>query len=106
MTAVGIDFGTTNSVVARANSRAQTEVLPIDTPPADWAEMGGFDRVLPTVMALDSGNRPEFGWAAKSSAHRLEAVKRLFKQEESAEVGGQVFVVEEIATMLFAHMKK
>ena len=104
MTAIGIDFGTTNSVVA-AYTPTGPEILEIDSPPADWADLG-FGRVLPTVFAVDGSNQTSFGWAAKTApGEKLEAVKRLFRQEETVTLGGQQFVVEEIATMLFAHMK-
>ena len=105
MSSVGIDFGTTNSVLATyATGRA--EALEIDRPPADWAGLG-FARVLPTVMALNSEGRCTFGWEAKTrTGEQLEAVKRLFREEEFVSLNGQQYVVEEIATMLFAHMKK
>lgn len=104
MTAIGIDFGTTNSVVA-AYTSGGPETLEIDTPPGDWADLG-FAKVLPTVFGLNHANQPTFGWAAKTSpGEKLEAVKRLFREEETVSLAGQQFVVEEIATMLFAHMK-
>jgi len=105
MSAIGIDFGTTNSVVAVQGPRG-VETLPIDEPPADWAELG-FDKVLPTVFAVGPSRQPVFGWAAKQMVQdKIEAVKRLFRDEETVNVGGQNFLVEEIATLLFAHMKK
>lgn len=105
MSAVGIDFGTTNSVVSVFSS-GRVEVLPLDTPPADWAELG-FDRVLPSVFAIGPDAEPLFGWRAKTQpAGRLEAVKRLFKQDEIAQVGDQTFYVEEVAALLFAHLKR
>ncbi len=58
MTAVGIDFGTTNCVLA-AFTGGKPEAVAIDSPPADWAGMG-FDKVLPSVFALD-GQQPIFG---------------------------------------------
>lgn len=105
MTALGIDFGTTNSVVSVYSGNAP-ETLEIDTPPAEWGALG-FGRVLPTVFALAEGDRPVFGWEAKLlPGERLEAVKRLFREEEVVSIGGHQFVVEEIATMLFSHMKR
>ena len=77
MTAIGIDFGTTNSVVA-VKSSGGVEVLPIDRAPAKWAAYG-FDNVLPSVMARDEDSRVCFGWEAKQRATgRFEAVKRMF----------------------------
>ena len=52
MASIGIDFGTTNSVVAVHNSSG-TEVLPIDKAPIEWAPYG-FDDIMPSVMARGS----------------------------------------------------
>ena len=48
MSAIGIDFGTTNSVAARFSS-GEIEVIPIGRPTDDWAALG-FDAVLPSVV--------------------------------------------------------
>jgi molecular chaperone DnaK len=112
MTSVGIDFGTTNSVMAILGADGRTEVLPIDTPAdAEWEDLG-FDLVLPTVFGVKENNEIVFGWEAKLDAYldahgrQVSAVKRMFKEEESIAIGDQHFLVEEIATMFFAHMKK
>lgn len=104
MAGIGIDFGTTNSVVAQyaANSLS---VLSIDEPPADWAGLG-FDRVLPTVFGRGNDDEPIFGWAAKRRPGSLAAVKRLLRAEERADVDGIEYVVEEIATLIFGHLKR
>jgi molecular chaperone DnaK len=104
VTAIGIDFGTTHCVVA-VHGPDGLAVLPVDDPPADWAALG-FDRVLPSVFAIGDDGAPLFGWAAKRRRDRLEAVKRLFATEEVVEVGGQRFVVEEVAAMLFGHLMR
>lgn len=104
MASVGIDFGTTNSVVAQYAARTLS-VLSIDEPPADWATLG-FDRVLPTVFGRGDNDEPIFGWAAKQRPGSLSAVKRLLRAEEIAEVDGVEYVVEEIATMIFGHLKR
>jgi len=101
---IGIDFGTTNSVVARL-AAGSLEVIAIDEPPGDWASLG-FDKVLPTVFGRGDNDEPIFGWAAKQRPGSLAAVKRLLRAEEVAEVDGVEFVVEEIATMLFGHLKR
>lgn len=104
MTSLGIDFGTTNSVVAVRTSSG-TEAIRIDEPPMDWANLN-FDLVMPTVMAVDDAGQMLFGWAAKLySGDKLEAVKRLFKEEESAPLGGQTISVEEAATLFFSRLK-
>lgn len=106
MSAIGIDFGTTNSVAAQY-SNGDVEVLHIGSPPLEWAEMG-FDRVLPSVMALDDDRRMQFGWKAKlaSTDTKFEAIKRLFKEEEFASAGGEEFLVEEVASALFRHIRQ
>jgi len=104
MASVGIDFGTTNSVVAQYAGNSLS-VLGIDDPPANWAAIG-FDKVMPTVFGLGNAGEPIFGWAAKQRPGSLAAVKRLLRAEEIAEVEGVEFVVEEIATMIFGHLKR
>ena len=106
MTAIGIDFGTTNSVAAHFVD-GSAEVLPIGNPPSDWAAMG-FDNVLPSVVALDDERQLQFGWQAKLSHtdKRFEAIKRLFRVEETVAAGGETFYVEEIAAALFADIRQ
>ena len=104
MTTIGIDFGTTNSVISVYGADGP-EPLRIDEPPDDWAVLG-FDQVMPTILALGPDGKPKFGWAAKTGhGEKIEAVKRLFREEESVVLEGQSFAVEEIATMLFSFMK-
>jgi molecular chaperone DnaK (HSP70) len=104
MTSYGIDFGTTNSVLAGASARAEVETVVLDDPPADWAELG-FDRVLPTVMA-EIGGAIVFGWAARRTERRLEAVKRLFaSHDDMVEIGDRELRIEEAAAMFFRHVR-
>lgn len=103
MTAVGIDFGTTNCVLAAfTQGKAQPQV--IDSPPDEWAGMG-FDKVLPSVFALN-GDEPVFGWAAKRAPDGLAAVKRLLATEETVGVGDKAILVDEVVALMFAHMKR
>lgn len=107
MTAIGIDFGTTNSVVA-AQTSSGVEVLAIDTAPTAWQPYG-FDNVLPSVMARDENSRLCFGWEAKqSSTGRFDAVKRMFATQLDFAVddAGDALAVEEVATMLFAELRR
>jgi len=107
MTAIGIDFGTTNSVVA-AQTVSGIEVLAIDTAPTAWQPYG-FDNVLPSVMARDENSRLCFGWEAKqSSTGRFDAVKRMFATQLDFAVddAGDALAVEEVATMLFAELRR
>ena len=106
MTAFGIDFGTTNSAVAVMHG-GEVEVIRIDTPPVEW-EQFGYDRVFPTVFGYGENREPLFGWAAKQAETdtKIEAVKRLFATEDHVPIGNEQFLVDEIATMLFAQLKR
>jgi molecular chaperone DnaK len=107
MAAIGIDFGTTNSVVA-VHSSAGIEVLPIDQAPSAWAPYG-FDNVFPSVMSRDESSRLCFGWEAKQKTEgRFDAVKRMFATQLDFAVddAGDALAVEEVATMLFAELRR
>lgn len=106
MSSLGIDFGTTNSVLASFD-RGVTETQPIDVPKdLEWSTMG-FDRVLPSVFARGANGEPLFGWAAKlSSGEKSQAVKRLLATEEKVSVDGEDYLVEEIVSLLFGAIKQ
>jgi molecular chaperone DnaK len=102
MRAFGIDFGTTNSVLATTVGGA-VETVPLDDPPGGW---DGFDRVLPSVIGLSRGE-PSFGWRAKVQPDALSAVKRLFAtDQDTVEIGGSTLKVEEAAAIFFRHIQK
>ncbi len=103
MTAFGIDFGTTNSVLA-VSSGTSMETVRLDEPPGEFAELG-FDRVLPTVLADRSGTL-EFGWKAKRNPNRLAAVKRMFQTDDDVTVGSHHLKVEEAAAVFFRQIKE
>lgn len=103
---VGIDFGTSNSVVATWRPGG-VEVLSVDSPLGEWENLG-FDRIMPSVFAEGSDGKALFGWAAKrAETGRFEAVKRLFATEQESVTAdeGSVFALEEISTMLFAELR-
>ena len=104
--AFGIDFGTTNSVLACTRPGGGVEAVPIDQGmPLEWADLG-FDRVLPSVICFD-GSGPTFGWAAKRQpAGKLEAVKRLFATEDTVTIGDQTLKVEVAAALFFRHIQE
>lgn len=107
MAAIGIDFGTTNSVVA-VHTKSGVEVLPIDQAPPSWAPYG-FDNVFPSVMAKDEASRLCFGWEAKQKSEgRFDAVKRMFatQLDYTVDDSGDALAVEEVATMLFAELRR
>lgn len=103
MTAFGIDFGTTNSVLATTTGTSM-ETVSLDQPPNEFAALG-FDRVLPTVLA-DSGGTLEFGWRAKRNPNRLAAVKRLFQTDDDVVIGSHHLKVEEAAAVFFRQIKE
>ena len=107
MAAIGIDFGTTNSVVA-VHTKSGVDVLPIDQAPPSWAPYG-FDNVFPSVMAKDESSRLCFGWEAKQKSEgRFDAVKRMFatQLDYTVDDSGDALAVEEVATMLFAELRR
>jgi molecular chaperone DnaK (HSP70) len=101
---VGIDFGTTNSVVASFGA-GTVDVLPVDHPPARWA-LPGFERVFPSVIGVGEGKAVTFGWAAKQQpGDKLEAVKRLFATDDTVRIGGVELSVELAAAALFGRLR-
>lgn len=107
MGVLGIDFGTTNSVLATWDSSG-TGLVTIDDLPIQWAPYG-FDGVFPTVMAKDENDRISFGWEAKlHGSGAFNAVKRLFATQTDVAISGDgdALDVEEVATMLFAEMRR
>ncbi|WP_086740980.1 Hsp70 family protein [Streptomyces glaucescens] len=82
----GIDFGTSNSVVARWTGSA-TEVVRVDSAalPAEW-NRPGFDELFPSVLSLRDIQRTLcFGWSAKcDTAEPQDAVKRMLASRPRA----------------------
>lgn len=104
MTAFGIDFGTTSSLVA-TYANGTVDVLDLDTPPPEIRGLG-LERVLPSVLGVVGGDTVTCGWAAKTQAtDKLEAVKRLFATEEMVDIGGHRVSVELAAATLFGHIR-
>ena len=111
MASIGIDFGTTNSVVA-VFDKGKVEVLEIDSPAeAEWAHLG-FAAVMPTLYSIDDDGNVLIGWAAKEASTgsnnmlKVEAVKRMFQGEDKIFIDGREVYAEEIATSIFSFMKK
>ncbi|WP_300608300.1 Hsp70 family protein [Trebonia sp.] len=104
--AYGIDFGTTNSVLARATSAGTEAIILDDQLPGEW-QGTGFDKVLPSVIGFDGAERPLFGWLAKTSeGAKLEAVKRLFATEDEVVIGDRKLKVETAAAAFFRHIQQ
>ncbi|MFF3595649.1 Hsp70 family protein [Kitasatospora indigofera] len=106
MTTTGIDFGTTNSVVAQWNGEF-AEVLELGAYglDADWRRPG-FDLLFPSVVGTSSLRAGTlFGWEAKlRSEEAVEATKRLLRAEEFVTVGGRRFAATTTAAGIFRRM--
>lgn len=119
----GIDFGTSNSVVARSDG-VDTETVPIDNDsiPAQWRQPE-FEELFPSVLAVRDLQRTLcFGWAAKTApGEPVDAVKRMLGtrsagtgqvdpgspllEEHHVWLGGEPFRSTAAAGALFAQMK-
>ncbi|MHA4774591.1 Hsp70 family protein [Streptomyces sp. MSC1_001] len=108
MTATGIDFGTTNSVVAQWLGD-DVDVLSLDAHhiDADWRHPG-FDYLFPSVVGMSSLRRGAlFGWEAKlRSEEAAEACKRLLKSDEYVTIHGRRFAATTVAAGVFQAMRK
>jgi molecular chaperone DnaK (HSP70) len=105
MTSYGIDFGTTNSVLARVTDGRLTTLPLVDEIPIAWADHG-FDRVLPSAFTMTDGV-PTFGWPAKTrTGRRVEAVKRLLATDDVVEVGDVRVPVEVAGALLLRQIRR
>ncbi|MFI1518613.1 Hsp70 family protein [Kitasatospora cineracea] len=106
MTTTGIDFGTTNSVVAQWNGEY---VEPLELGAygldADWRRPG-FELLFPSVVGTSSlRGGTLFGWEAKlRSEEAVEACKRLLRAEEFVTVAGRRFAATTVAAGVFRKM--
>lgn len=105
MTPFGLDFGTTNSVLAYFDG-TRVQVVPIDQPPAEWATLG-FDRVFPSVIGVTPSNELTYGWNAKrQTSGKVEAVKRLLATDDEVSLGSLTLPIEEVASLMFAGIRQ
>lgn len=104
MTPFGLDFGTTNSVLAYFDGTS-VQVVPIDQPPSEWEALG-FDKVFPSVIGVTEQDEITYGWAAKRQASaKVEAVKRLLATDDEITLGRAHLPIEEVTSLLFAGIK-
>lgn len=108
MTATGIDFGTSNSVVAQWDA-GEAQVLPLDAHhiDADWRRPS-FDFLFPSVVGMSSLRKgPLFGWEAKlRSEEAAEVCKRLLKNDEYVKIQGRRFAATTVAAGVFQAMRE
>src|SRR6266513_6521361 len=98
MAFIGIDFGTSNSVVANFNF-GQAEVLPNQE----------GQRWTPSVVTLRRDGTLAFGQEAKENfdeQRSIRSIKRLLGTPERVPLVGQNLRTEQIAVMLFSMLKK
>ncbi|GAA4227882.1 hypothetical protein GCM10022254_16640 [Actinomadura meridiana] len=106
--ATGIDFGTTNSVIAQWNG---SEVEPLsldgDNLNADWF-YPSFENLFPTVAGQSSLRQGLlYGWEAKLRSQRtIEACKRMLKSDGAVQVGSRRFPAISVAAGVFAAMRE
>ncbi|MFE1173113.1 Hsp70 family protein [Streptomyces sp. NPDC058773] len=108
MIATGIDFGTTNSVVAQwLGDDADVLLLDAHHIDADWRHPG-FEHLFPSVVGMSSLRRGAlFGWEAKlRSEEAAEACKRLLKNDEYVTIRGRRFAATTVAAGVFQAMRK
>ncbi|GHG95175.1 Hsp70 family protein [Streptomyces rubradiris] len=107
MTATGIDFGTTNSVVAQWLGTDADVLLDAHHIDADWRHPG-FEYLFPSVVGMSSLRRGAlFGWEAKlRSEEAAEACKRLLKSDEYVTIHGRRFAATTVAASVFQAMRK
>ncbi|MEV4372949.1 Hsp70 family protein [Nonomuraea sp. NPDC049637] len=104
----GIDFGTTNSVVAQWTG-SEVEVLTLDSDhiDSDWFQPS-FEALFPSIAGqstLRSGLL--YGWEAKlRSENVIEACKRLLKSEGGVSVGTRRFPATIVAAGVFSAMRE
>src|SRR5438128_2793440 len=95
---IGIDFGTSNSVVANFNF-GQAEVLPNQE----------GQRWTPSVVTLRRDGTLAFGQEAKENfdeQRSIRSIKRILGTPERVPLVGQNLRTEQIAVMLFSLLKK
>lgn len=103
----GIDFGTTNSVLAEFDGKG-TRPIPLDKWNLDDWNYKSFDKLFPTVVGYSS-TRPErlFGWEAKlRSEESVAAVKRLLKGDEKVKLADREYSAPTVVAGFFDALRK
>lgn len=102
MHSIGIDFGTTNSVVGTfVGGIPSCLEFPDSGLEADWQQFPHFERLFPSVFSDDHGQW-SFGWRAKlTGSNRIMAIKRLLRDESHISAGPRRYSTEMIAAAQF-----
>ncbi|WP_017586967.1 Hsp70 family protein [Nocardiopsis ganjiahuensis] len=98
----GIDFGTTNSVLAHWNGE-DAEVLALDATNLDDWNYPGFASLFPSMVGVSSvRDRVLFGWEAKlRSEQAVPAAKRLLAGDSDIMVGTRSWPASTVSAGIF-----
>ncbi|XKK40036.1 Hsp70 family protein [Nocardiopsis sp. ARC36] len=102
----GIDFGTTNSVLAYWNGE-DAEVVALDTTNLDHWNYPAFASLFPSMVGVSSvRERVLFGWEAKlRSEQSTPAAKRLLAGDSQIQVGHRSWAASTVASGIFRAMR-
>ncbi len=106
--ATGIDFGTTNSVVAQwVGDDVEVLALDSDNLDSDW-HYPSFQNLFPTIAGESSTRLGAlFGWEAKLRSNRvLEACKRMLKDDASLQLRDRRVPASAVAAGVFQAMRE
>lgn len=103
----GIDFGTTNSVLAQWNGE-DAEVIALDSTNLDDWNYPGFDSLFPSVVGVSSvRERVLFGWEAKLRSEQIvPASKRLLIGDTEIRVGDRQWPASTVAAGIFRTIRE
>lgn len=103
----GIDFGTTNSVLAHWNGE-EAEVLALDATNLDDWNYPGFASLFPSMVGVSSvRDRVLFGWEAKlRSEQAVPAAKRLLAGDSDIQVGVRSWPASTVSAGIFRTIRE
>lgn len=103
----GIDFGTTNSVLAHWNGE-DAEVLALDATNLDDWNYPGFASLFPSMVGVSSvRERVLFGWEAKlRSEQAIPAAKRLLAGDTDIPVGARSWPASTVSAGIFRAIRE
>ena len=102
----GIDFGTTNSVLAHWNGE-EAEVIALDSTNLDAWNYPAFASLFPSMVGVSSVRENVlFGWEAKlRSEQSTPAAKRLLAGDSKIQVGHRSWSASTVASGIFRTMR-
>lgn len=99
---VGIDFGTTNSVVAVLNQDEQAELIRVE-------HEGGKTPLIPSLLYFHPDGSTRIGYEAQKEANVyperiVRSIKRVMGYAEEIQIGDESFRPEDIAALILGHL--